>query len=179
MTWVVMFLAAVGAGFLQVLLPGPAWLGQAKWPLLLALVIYYALQRETEVMLVAGVLAGFMQDALSPGPLGLSAVVFVLVGWSLTRFRELLMSEAVVTQAFFGLAGAVVAGLAQYLLLLGTHAVALSALTVLHKTVGLAVEGLVCTPLVFWSVGQVDRLVGNTRTAKEVEGTEGELDGIT
>ncbi|MCC6297254.1 MAG: rod shape-determining protein MreD, partial [Pseudomonadales bacterium] len=140
--------------------------------------VYYALQRETEVMLVAGVLAGFLQDALSPGSLGLSAVVFVLVGWSLTRFRELVMSEAVVTQAFFGLVGAIVAGLIQWLLLLGTHAVALHPGAVLHKLAGLGLEGLVCTPLVFKAISRMDRMVGNTRTAKEVEGTDGELDGI-
>lgn len=179
MTWVIMFFGVMAAGFLQVVLPGPAWLGQAKWPLLLAVVIYYALQRETEVMLVAGVFAGFVQDALSPATLGLSAVVFVLIGWSLTRFRELVMSEAMVTQAFFGLTGAVVAGFGQWVLLAGTREVALPAADVLHKLAGLAVEGLVCTPPVFSAMSRLDRMVGNTRTAKEVEGTEGELDGIT
>ena len=179
MTWLVLLVLTVGAGFVQTLLPGLAWLGQVKCPLLLGLVIYYAMQRETEVMLVAAVLAGVMQDALSPVPLGLSALLFILVGASLARFRELVMSDAVVTQAFFGLVGAGVTALLQCLLLLATRTLVLSPGAVLLKVFGMALGGLVGTPVMFKVAGVLDRMAGNIRVAKEVEGTDSELDGIT
>ena len=178
MTGVVMLFSALAAGFMQGLLPGPAWLGQARWPLLLGVVLYYALQRNTVTMLTAAVLAGFVQDALSAVPLGYSACAFVAVGWGAAHFRQLVLSEALVTQAFFGLTGSALANLLIYLLLRKDALVVLSAGQVVLKLAGTAMLGVVSTPLIFNLAGRLDRLAGNIDTAKDVEGTDGELDGF-
>ena len=176
MTWAVMFLAGLGAACVQVLFPAPMLLGSVKWPVLAALVMYYALHQETEVMLVAAVFAGFLQDALSPTPLGLSAVIFAMLGGSLGRFRFLVVSDAMVTQAFFGLVGSGAAALCMYVLLRVSGALALPAGQGMHKIFGAGIEGALCTPLLFWAVGHMDQMVGNILPAKEVEGVPSELE---
>ncbi|MDA0576514.1 MAG: rod shape-determining protein MreD [Verrucomicrobia bacterium] len=178
MTWVIMFFAGVGAAFVQAHFPAPMLLGQVKWPLLIGVVLYYALQREPEDMLVAAAFTGFLQDALSPAPLGMSAVVFACIGWCVARFRALVVSDTVITQAFFGLVGAGIAALALYVLMRVGGLLGLPLGQGIHKIVGSAVEGALATPLVFMVVGKLDRMVGNTRTAKEVEGAGSELDGV-
>lgn len=178
MTWIVLFFSAVGAAFVQTLLPGPAWLGGAKWPLLTGVVLYYALQRETDVMLVAAVFAGFLQDALGAPPLGVSACALLLTGLCLSRLRRLVLSDAFITQAFFGFIGSLMVALVGYLLMLPPRAVDLSAGAVLHTLLGFGLEGLVCTPLMFRVIGNLDRATGNTTAMKDVEGTGSELDGF-
>ena len=59
MTWVIMVTTLMVAAFLQMALPGYACLGQAKFPFLLAVVVYYSLSRGTGVTLFAAFLAGF------------------------------------------------------------------------------------------------------------------------
>ncbi len=177
MTWVVMAISIGLAGMLQLLLPGPLWLGQAKWPLLLGVVVYYALQHDAEVLWPAALLAGFLQDALSPSPLGVSSGCFLLAGWAIARLRPLLLVDSVVTQAFFGGVAAFGVGLLWQLWLRDGRD-GLSAWNALHRLAGLGVEGALSAPLMFWMTGGLDRMVGNVHPAKEVEGPDGDLDGF-
>jgi len=178
MTWLVMLISAVGAALLQNLLPGPAWLGHSKWPLLLGVVLYYALQRERSVMWLAALVAGTLQDALSAVPLGTSAVCFMVVGWVSSRFRSLVLSEALVTQSFFGMASALGVGVMLYVLAWRPSASAPALGSMLLAVAGLTIEAALCTPVVFHVVGGLDRRVGNIHAAKEVEGVDGDLDGF-
>lgn len=169
MTWVIMIFVLIVAAVVQTLLPGHVLLGQAKFPLLLAVVLYYALNRETSTMAAAAFLAGLLQDALSPIPLGYSAFCFCVVGWGAGRFRDLVITESLITQVFFGAVAGVIVTVILYLLLLQGGLVACSASWVVLKAVGTGVLSMLCTPVMFRVTNELDRLVGNVRIGAEVE----------
>lgn len=176
MTWVVMALMLGLASIAQVMLPASDWLGQSKWPFLLGLVVYYALHRRLDVVLVGCFAAGFMQDVLSPIPLGTSSCCFLLAGWIVSRFQTLVMSDAVVTQAFFGAAVAGGVGLVLQGVLHG--AIGTGMLSAGHRVLGYSLAGAVTAPVMCRLAGGLDRLVGNILPSKEVEGIHGDLDGF-
>lgn len=169
MTWVVMALGVIAGGVLQTELPAVPWLGQAKPPLLLAVVLYYALQRTRPVMAVAALMAGLMQDMLSPLPLGASACGFGLAGWYVSRFRKVVLTESMLTQAFFGLVSAMAVTIVLYVILMVEARIGLPVRRVVLKTIGMGALGLIVTPPVCWLLGRLDRIVGNIVMAAEVE----------
>lgn len=177
MNALVMLLMLVAAAVAQLMMPAIPGLGQAKWPFLLGLVVYYALHRPLEVVLMGGLLAGFLQDSLSPLPLGSSSFCFMLAGWIVSRFQTLVMSDAVVTQAFFGAAVAGGVGLALQGVLAG-DVWAVGFLSVAHRLLGVTLEGALAAPVMCRLAGRLDRLVGNTVLSKDVEGIHGDLDGF-
>lgn len=167
MTYVVMTFLVLVAGVTQTLLPPLAFLGQAKWPLLMGVVVYYALHRDSGVMLTAAVLAGVVQDALSPVPLGTTSACFCVGGWLMGRFRSVVVTEAVVTPAFFGGLGGCAFTAVMYGLLVGQGRLGLPPGGALLKTLGTGVLAAIGTPVVFVVGLRLDRLVGNIE-AKEV-----------
>ena len=177
MTYLVMAILVVCAAMLQALLPALSWLGQAKCPLLLSVTLYYSLERDEQVMLLSGVAAGLAQDALSPIPLGYSCCAFCLVGWGVSRFRKLVLTDSTVTQAFFGFIGGAVVTLVLYLLLLKDGLIAVPFRRVLLKILGSAIMGMLVVPPLYWFAGRFDRLVGNIIPAREVEGVPDGFDG--
>jgi len=173
MTWVVMFFALIAGTVLQSAMPGFAFMGQAKLPVLLAVFLYYALTRETHVMLVSAFLAGLMQDLLSPIPLGSSVAFFCVIGWITGLFRRVVLAESPVTQVFFG----GVTGGAMAACLWGI----LSRSGVVHyppgraavKVACTAVLAALCTPLVFKVGERLDRVVGNVEARESIDEIEG------
>jgi len=155
---------------IQTLSPSYAMLGQAKVPVLLSLVIYYALNRRTDVMLCAALLAGFLQDALSMIPFGYSSAVFVLAGWLVGRYRKLVMTESMVTPLFFGAAGGVGATLLLSLLLARGGLITFMPHRVLLRTIGDGVLCMCITPVVFLVVGGLERMVGNVKNRESIDG---------
>jgi rod shape-determining protein MreD len=169
MTWVIMLLAVTAAGVLQTELPAFAWLGQAKPPVLLGIVLYYALQRTRLVMAVAALAAGLMQDVLSPLPLGASACGFGLAGWYVSRFRRVVLTESMLTQGFFGLVAGMGFNLVLYGILQLEGRIGIPVRRVVLKTIGMGGLGLICTPIVCFLLGKLDLVVGNITMAAEVE----------
>lgn len=166
MTVVVMavFLALLAG--VQSMLPTVVWLGQAKAPLLLGGVLYYALTRERGLMLLGAFLAGLFHDALGPLPLGMSCFCFCLAGLAVSRFRDLVFHEAVVTSVLFGcLMSAGVTVLFHVLLWRGGH---------LHypfwwlasKVLGVVLMATVLMPVVFAAAGLLDRFVGTVSASR-------------
>ncbi len=168
MTWVVMVFVVVGGALVQMLLPAPACVGHVKAPVLLGVVLYYALNREGNVMTTAAVSAGFLKDVLSPMPIGYSIVCFLIVAWVASRFRPLVMNEAAVTAAFFGFVSAAMVTLVVYVLLRQAGLVADPVWLGVAKSFGVALLAAVCTPLVFLLVGKFDRWVGNVEEKHSV-----------
>jgi len=172
MTWVIMVFSLLVAAFLQMALPGCAWLGQARFPFLLAVVVYYALSRGTGVMLVAAFLAGMLQDALSPIPLGYSGACFALAGLIIGRFRRTVMLDSAVTPIFFGAVVGLCVPLALYALMARDGIVAWPVGRLLVKVLGTGALGMVTTLAVFAGIGRLDRLVGLVEVVEDFDGWE-------
>jgi len=161
MNWVIMAFVLVGGVLLQAVLPSPAVLGQAKVPILVAVILYYALNRGIGTMLAAAFAAGLLHDALSPMPLGYSVLVFAAAGWVASRFRDLVMTDSIVTAAFFGAVAGAATTLMYYLLLLRDGLLACTVAWAGLKALGTGLLCMISTPVVFAVVGRLDRLVGN------------------
>ena len=157
MTVISMILFLLFSAILQATLPELTFLGQARTPFLLSVVLYYALNREDEHMVLAAFLAGFLQDSLGSVPLGYSVLCFCIVGFVVGRFRGTLDAEAWITPVIFGgLAGlAVTFGL--YLMLVREGLVSCPVWWVGLKGLGVAVLGMICTPIMFKVYGATEQ----------------------
>ena len=167
MKWVVMGFVLIGGAVLQTFIPASLLLGQAKVPFLLSVTLYYALCHDTDHMLAAAFFAGFMQDVMSPIPLGYSSFCFCILGLIASRFRTIMMAESLLPPAFFGCVAGVVAVLGLYILLAREELVSCSFWWLLLKMIG---GGILCglsTPIVFLVVGKLDSMVGNVAVKEE------------
>ena len=75
---------------LQARLPTLWWLGGARIEFLPALVAYAALTMHRGRAIAIAIVAGLMQDALSAGPFGLSALAYGISAILMTTLREVL-----------------------------------------------------------------------------------------
>ncbi len=173
MSWLVMVIGLGAAFLLQSCLPGYALLGGARFPLLLSVVLYYSLRRGPEAMAVSACLAGFMLDSGSLMPIGFSCVCFIAIGWYVGRFREFVISDAAVTQAFFGALSAALLTLVQALYLHSVGQVAVSVPQVLLKILGSALLGTLTAPFVFLCLKALERAVGAVHQSRDIEETLG------
>ena len=158
---VLLFVLILGS-VLQALLP-PWPVTQAKAPVLLALVLFYALTRPRGQAFTAAVLAGFLQDANTEMPLGYTSLAFFLAAAVLCRFRDEMYVLHPITHILCGaLAGGVVI-LLQGLMLVGflrDPYFALDGYTILLRILGTAVLGGIVTPFAFSILRGLDRYLG-------------------
>ncbi len=168
---VMVVLVIVGAA-LQVLFPALPFLGQSKPPFLLAVVLYYALNRTPATTLVAGLVAGVLHDLLTAVPLGYSSIVFVVVGVLAGRFRNLVLPESRVTAGFFGMVGSLLAQVLLYGMLVRIDAAwwPFGRLTV--KLLWGALLAAVVTPLTFIGARRCDQWVGIIKVREVIDGIE-------
>ena len=82
--------------------PTCRWLGQANAPILLGLVLYYALAHSRGTMLQAAIFAGLLQDALGMIPLGYSSFCFCVVALVVSKFKDMVFVHELVTHMLFG-----------------------------------------------------------------------------
>jgi rod shape-determining protein MreD len=143
-------LMLLSAWLLQALLPAHAVLAQARYPFLLALTVYVALNRRGWGMLLTALTAGLIQDLLSTAmPLGYSAVLFAGVALLIHRYRKLVVTDSPVTAACFGGVAALLVTALLYVLLLeeGVLVIPLRMGVLRVGATGLLALGV--TPLVF------------------------------
>ena len=172
MTFIIMIFVLIGAGVAQSHAPEWAFFGQAKFPFLLAVVFYYALNREIHFLLISGFLAGLLQDSLSPIPLGISAVCFCVLGLVAARLRRMVITDSVLTYIIFGGLGGTVATVCLYLMLkTGNYIVGYPG-WVARKAIGTGILGMFCAPLIYYIVGWLDRIVGNVYLGESIDGIE-------
>lgn len=141
----------------------PAWyaLGQAKAPVLLGGVLYYALTREDSQVVEAAIFAGMLQDSLGPIPLGYSALAFTVVALFANHYRERVFAESIATHMLIGMAGAIVVTLLLFVLLVSDgHRVVILPF-VMSKAWGVSLLALVTIPLCFKVVEWMDIKLGN------------------
>jgi rod shape-determining protein MreD len=172
MSGIMMVVVLVASSVLQTLIPSVPLLGGAKAPILLASVLYYALTRDTTVMLTAALLGGFLHDVMSQIPLGHSVFCFCAAGWVTGYFRSLVLTDSVVTTTIFGGAASLCVTIVFYLMLLQDGMVAYSWGWLGMRLLGSLLLGMICTPIVFHFVGLLDRLVGNVETEQSIDVVE-------
>ncbi|MBN2301372.1 MAG: rod shape-determining protein MreD [Lentisphaerae bacterium] len=173
MTWIVMIIVLLIGAVLQSIMPGYVVLGQAKHPILVGIVLYYALSRDMNVAMVAAFGAGFLQDALTPMvPLGYSIFFFCLVVLVVGRFRNLVLVESVATSAFFGAVAGMLVNIGFGFLLATDLDTKCSLDRVLLRTLGTALLGAVTTPIVFFMIVRLDQLVGNIEIKESIDNVE-------
>lgn len=172
MTAIVMTVLLTAAAGLQLLFPPLAFLGQSKPPFLLAVVLYYALNRSPRTTLFAALGGGLLHDLLTSIPLGYSSTVFLCVGLVTGRFRNMVLPDSRVTASFFGFVGALVAQSLVYVLLtrIGAAWWPLGRLTV--RVLCTAALAAAITPLVFMAARRCDQWVGIVKVREVIDGIE-------
>lgn len=162
MSVVVTIFALIIGSALQGLLPGWGGMGYAKPPILLGVVIYYALTRPRSAALTVALLTGFYLDALGPSPLGCSALPYFLIALLINSYRDEVFILHPITHALFGAAAAMGADLitaALLALLVPGSNMAVS--TAMARSLGSAMLGAVTVPVVYQLLWRLDRALGH------------------
>ncbi|WFB35105.1 rod shape-determining protein MreD [Kiritimatiellota bacterium B12222] len=164
MNRLVMWVSLLACAMIQGMLPSWQSMGQAKPPLLLGAVIYYALSRENTLYLEAAILAGLLQDSLDLTPHGFSVLAFVTVGLLVHQYRDRVFGEHWFTHIMLGVACSVLVTFILYILLVGgSLRKDIPFSFVLTKALGMSLLGIVIIPLVYKSVETLDHAMGNVR----------------
>ncbi len=172
MTWIAMACLMFSSALAQLLLPTVSVLGQAKWPFLLAVVLYYALRREYRVMLAAALVAGLLQDGLGHTPLGFSVLMFLAVGLTVSGFKSIVLTDTLVTAVIFGISLSFVATLVGGWTLRATGLAGGGFAGLLVKALGGAFLGGLCVSIVFPVADAIDRMAGNVKRKDDIHGYE-------
>jgi len=172
MTWIVMTIVVILSTVLQTMLPTYAFMGQARAPLLLAIVLYYSLKRDAPTMLMAALMAGFVHDSLSEIPMGYSSLCFAVAGYAGGRFRELITRESLLPHSLIGAAAGFASTVVMYAILRGGGQVSCRLNWCILKAFWTGVLGLWSVPLVCAFTGWLDGLVGNVAVRRNVTGIE-------
>jgi rod shape-determining protein MreD len=161
MKFLVLFVALLAATILQSLLPGFGRFGHNKAPLMLGIVVYYALSRDRGLMITAALVGGFILDALGEIPLGYSACSLWVIGEVLHRQRNNILYQQVFTHVVIGAVSGGVMTTLMYLLLISNTNLSMSISSFLVLGIGSVLFGGVAIPLSYYLMGKLDGLVGN------------------
>jgi len=146
------FLLLAGAS-VQTILAGPAFLGLAEWPVLTALVLCVSLRCVRSRVLYASLLAGVLNDAFCPAPLGVSLPFFVLLALGVYAIREEVFGDQIITYVILGL----LAGLSHVLYFTVVFAATglrpFGAGLLMARLFGGLLLGALTTPLIFLLIG--------------------------
>lgn len=163
MNLIVMALAVIVAVLVETVCPVSALLGQAKPPLVMCLVLYYALDRPRSLMLGAAILGGVVSDSMNAMPLGYSTLCLMGVGLLARAYRDVVFTGRWITHMVFGALAGLGMTLALYGLLWLTDSGvrSLSVAWVFLKILGAGIYGVILAPVVFRLMEPLDRMVGN------------------
>jgi rod shape-determining protein MreD len=163
MNLVIMAVALLIGAVAQEVLPGLTLLGQAKAPLVLSVVLYYALHRSLLLLLTAAIVGGVLCDSLEALPMGYSAAVFGVLGIVAWFYRDVVFNARGVTHMVFGcLAGlGLTFGLYGLLLISEESLWEAAWFWIALKAIGTALLGMILAPIVFAVLERLDRLTGN------------------
>jgi len=170
MTLLIMGLMLVVAALAQAMMPGLVVLGQARFPWLLAVTVYYAWNRELHVALVAGFFAGFLQDVLSPFmPLGYSVGCFCATAFAVNAWSRFVDSQDRVALFLTAACVGAVVTLVFFLLLSNHGVLEYRASRLFVKMLGSAVLAGVCSLVANHVLRILDRLAGNAMEGDALE----------
>lgn len=156
---VMVFMLICGA-VAQMVLPRWAFLGLAVFPILPALILYYALARSYWTAMMAALGGGLLQDAAGMVPLGYSSICFCILVWVISKFRSEFYARSLPAQIVLGLASNVCITFLLYLFLRQGGYLLVSWRSFLWKLNGALWLGAVVTPVVFFVADFVDRKLG-------------------
>jgi cell shape-determining protein MreD len=106
---VLMYIAMVCGALIQQFLPSWPIFGGIKPPVLMALVLFYALRREGAEMWGGILFAAILQDSLEYGKFGPMLLIFPAIYVVANKVRTEIFADGIVTQIFFGAATGLVA----------------------------------------------------------------------
>ncbi len=162
MNLVIMVSALLIGAVTQHVLPGLLLLGQAKAPLVLCIVLYYAIHRSLALLLASAIAGGMLCDSLEALPTGYSVVVFCVLGTITWLCRNAVFSARATHMALGLLAGlGLTLGLYGLLLISAENLRQVSWLWIISKAIGTAVLGMIVAPIIFAILEWLDRLTGN------------------
>lgn len=163
MNLVIMTVALLISAVAQQMLPGLTLLGQAKAPLVLSVVLYYALHRSLALLVTAAIAGGLLCDSLEALPMGYSSAVFCVLGIIAWFCRNVVFSARGMTHMVFGfLAGLGLTFGLYAILLISEESLRQAALPrIALKAIGTALLGMILAPIVFAVLERLDRLTGN------------------
>lgn len=156
-----MFFALICGAVLQALIPTWRGMGQAHAPLLLGIVLYYALSPSRGLRWQAAVLGGLLQDAMGQIPLGYSSFGFCLAVLVVLRFREVVFERNVLLHALIGALASGGVTLMLGLLLAHDRAIGLMPGWAFRKLLGALLLGAVVVPAVYRLLESADEMLGN------------------
>jgi len=163
MNLIIMAVALLIGAVAQQVLPGLTLLGQAKAPLVLSVVLYYALHRSLALLVTAAIAGGLLCDSLEALPMGYSSAVFCMLGIVAWLHRDVVFSARGVTHMVFGLLAGLGLTFGLYgLLLISEESLReVSCFWIALKAIGTALLGMILAPIVFAVLERFDRLTGN------------------
>ena len=148
MTMIAMaFLLLAGSAF-QAFFPAMAWVGYSTVPVLLSLVVYFALFRGKVAMLSFALLAGMFQDSMTLIPLGYSSFCFAVCVMVIAKYRDLMMVQSPLTHMVVVAGMHAVVTLLLSILLVKDGLIPWQPVWLLLKIPGAIVLGLVTGPVV-------------------------------
>lgn len=156
-----MFFTLILAAVVQAVLPLWTTMGHAKAPILLSVVIYYALCYGWGRAMIVAFIAGFLQDSSGMVPFGFSSTAFCAVAWALNHFRREMYTRHAVTHAICGFLASAAVTMFLYAGLRGAGLIDMPAGGLLLKTAGNGLLGALCAPLTFQAVMALDDKLGN------------------
>lgn len=163
MSALLLLFALLMTAVLEAVLPTWNIMGQASAPIVLGVVLYYALYYPRSYLLAAAILGGLLQDSLGLVPLGYGAVCFIVVALLASRFRDVMFLHEFLSHVWIGALAAAVSTVLLYGLLKGSDLIAASAGWMTVRAMGSAFLGAICVPLVLAIMGSVDRTLGNVQ----------------
>lgn len=148
MTGLALLVALPFAYLLEIAVTPPLAIGGARPALVVAVVVYTALTRRAGWGMAAGLLGGFLIDALSPGPFGSYAAAGVVLGFLVGNLWGAVYRDRWPAQALSLLAGVVVSDVIASVIAHGGRAPDTLADLVVHRSLPSGVyTALVCPPL--------------------------------
>lgn len=160
------------AAALSQALVGPLRLaGEMPLPLLTGIMLFYALNRPLPTALATAFLIGLLHDALGLIPLGYSSVLFCATTATVSRFRQYIMTESVMTGAVLGSATVVILqGITAVLLLRAGLLTLPDAGYALWKIAGSGLLALFSIPPLFWIAASAHRAFTTDNTRDHANG---------
>ena len=160
MGFVVMLLALLVACVAQGALPCVGSLGGARWPVLSAVAMYYALFHDRGHMVTAAAIAGVMVDSISLMPFGVSLLLYLGAGAAARRVREWVNAESLGIACVLGGAAAFCLTLISGWWLVRRGVIGSSGGAVFGTALGTGLLGCIATPVAVVVMRWLDRTAG-------------------
>ena len=167
-----MGLVILAASVVELLIPPVTLLGQAKFPCLFSVVLYYSIARNDREMILAAFFCGLMYDIMSSVPLGASIIILGVMGIICGRFRRYLIQESIYAPLLFGFITGFVVTFIYYLVLPKSDLGEWYMRRVWLKSIRTGALSLICTPVVFLVTGALDKLTGNVEVREQIDDFE-------